>query len=165
MRNGSAARRVLSLICVVVLSGCAASGFHRRGELWRHKGAEFEVPDLTREGWRRFRLGGADLAFQKNGEGVIAVRVSCNHSPRPLQWAGRDLWLGIPREGLTVREREVGGRPAVETTGQAEGTAVRAVTVENEQCVMDVAHARLEDEADTGVFDRFLDGLRFGEGR
>jgi hypothetical protein len=121
------------------------------------------VPDLTREGWRRVRLDGTHLAFQKNGEGVIALRVSCHQSPRPIQWSGRDLWLGIPRQDLVVREREVAGRSAVEMTAQADGTAVRAVVVEEDRCVMDVAHVRPEDQSDTGVLDRFLDGLKFGE--
>jgi hypothetical protein len=154
---------VLSLICVVVLTGCAAGAFDRRGDVWRHAGAGFEVPDLTREGWRRLRLDGAQLAFEKNGEGVIALRVICDRSPRPLRWAGRDLWLGIPREDLVVREREIRGRPAVETAGRAEGTVVRAVIVENERCVVGAAHVRPGEQVDTGILDHFLDGLRFEE--
>jgi hypothetical protein len=162
LRTGSAVG-ALSLACVVFLSGCTASSFYRNGTAWRHRDAEVVAPDLMREGWKRVRVPETDLAFRKNGEGVIAMRVSCNGQPRSLLGAGRDLWLGIPRQQLLVRELEVNGRPAVETIGVADGTEVRAVVVETDGCVLDVAHVRVEDEPDSGVLERFLDKLRFGE--
>jgi hypothetical protein len=163
LRDGSAIGRVLSLICVVLLSGCLTSSFHQREATWRHCDSGLVVPDLAQEGWERFRLRGAELAFQKNGEGVIAVRVVCDGRERPLRWAGRDLWLGIPREDLVVREREVGGRSAIETAGRAEGAVVRAVVVEGDPCLVDFAHVHPVGSAVNGALDGLLERVRFGE--
>jgi hypothetical protein len=120
------------------------------------------VPDLTHEGWRRLRVDGAELAFEKNGEGIIAMRVSCGQRAGSLRSAGRDLWLGIPRRELAFREIEVGGHPAVETSGLADGAAVRAVVVTTDGCVLDLAHVRPESQPDSGALEQLLEGLRFG---
>lgn len=123
------------------------------------------MPDLGREGWRRVRLEGTDLAFEREGEGVLALRAQCGEEPRDLESAGRELWIGIRREGLVVRDREVGGWPALEIGGRADGVGVRAVVIRTERCLVDVAHVRPGGEPDAGVLERLLGGLRFEERR
>jgi hypothetical protein len=152
----------LSLVVVVGLFACL-SPFRLRGEVWRHPEAKVEVPDLGREGWRRIRLDGAQLAFQSDEEGVIALRAECGNRTPELQWAGRELWFGIPRGELAVEDREVGGRPAIEVSGEADGVRVRAVVVRSDRCLLDVAHVRPADIPDSGVLDRFLARTRMGD--
>lgn len=133
--------------------------------MWRHESARLEVPDLTREGWERVSIDGADLAFEREGEGVIAVRAECGGPPRALEWAGRELWLGIERKDLALREREVGGWPAVELSGEAQGVQVRAVVIQREGCLVDVAHAGPPGSSGEDPLERVLGALRFEESR
>ena len=150
------------MVVVVGLFACATP-FRLRGEVWRNPEANVEVPDLSREGWRRVHLDGAQLAFHSEEEGVIALRAECGDRMPDLRWAGRDLWLGIPRRELVVVEREVAGHPAIEVSGEADGVRVRAVVVQTDRCLLDVAYVRPADVPDSGALDRFLERTRLGE--
>ncbi len=120
--------------------------------------------DPALEGWSPVEVSGAELAFSKNGEGVIALRVHCPTGERTLRNASRDLWLGIPRQGLEVRDIEVQGRPAVETRATANGTEVRTVVVGSNGCIVQVAHALPSPHPETEVLERFLERLVLGAG-
>lgn len=120
--------------------------------------------DPAQEGWSPVEVSGAELAFSKKGEGVIAVRVRCPTGEKTLRNASRDLWLGIPRQGLEVRDIEVQGRPAVETRASSNGTEVRTVVVGSDGCIVQVAHALPSRLPESEALDRFLRGLVLGAG-
>ncbi len=161
MSTGSAALGALCLVFVLWLSGCAGTSFRLHGNAWRSPDAHLAVPDLTREGWERVRLDGADLAFRRGENGVIAVRARCGQAPRPLEWAGRELWFGIERGEVTLAKREIAGRPAVETSGEADGVTVRAVVVESGDCIFDFAYVRPADVPASDALEGFLARIEF----
>lgn len=154
----TACSAALAFAATLALSACVAASYvSRDGMLW-HPRHPLAVPDLAASGWRRVEVEGADLAFQKDRSGVIAVRVRCSGRRRPLPWESRELWLGIPRSMVRRRSMEVAGRPAVETIAQSGGLQIRTVVVKSEGCAVDLAHVVPPDSiSDSGsVFDEFL---------
>jgi hypothetical protein len=167
-RRAAAVALVLCHIEVLALAGCAGARFgaeDEHGLLW-DPARRVGVPDWTREGWERRSIADADLAFHKPGSGWIAVRVRCasGDSRQSLRWEGRGLWLGIPREGLERRAREIDGRPALEMSASSQGLTLRTAVVRSGDCTLDAAQTAPEHSAEAREsFDRFLAGIRLRE--
>jgi hypothetical protein len=151
---------LVALLLVSGLGGCATPAYISRGGLLWHPRYPLAVPDLSFAGWERVTLDETDLAFRKKDSGVIAVRARCPAEDQPLRWESRDLWLGIPRRSETHRRLEVDGRPAVATTAQSDGLAIRTAVVRTEDCALDLAHVAPTGDATADVFERFLERVR-----
>jgi len=148
---------------VLLLSGCISAAYlPRDGLLWEPE-SRVAVPDLSRSGWERVDIDGADLAFEHPEHGVIAVRVRSDMEDRPLLWESRSLWLGVPRDGGAREEVTVHGRTAVKMSARSQGLWLRTLVIEIEPgCLLDIAHATREQDT-RGVFDVFVAGIVFGQ--
>ena len=155
--------RASSAIAALCLCACAGSGFvGSDGLLWYRAGV-VGIPDLERSGWEAVRADGADLAFRKQGAGVIGVRLRCPapHDALPMRWESRELWLGVPREQSEQLPLELDGRQGIEVRATSDGLALRTVMVRVDACSLDVAQAApLGSAAAERGFARFLSGIR-----
>lgn len=150
-------------IALIACAACVTPGYVPRDGLLRHPRHPVAVPDLAAQGWERVPLDDADLAFQRDGAGVIAVRVRCPASRHPLQWESRGLWLGIDRGDEERSALEVDGHPAVETFAESGRLRVRTVLVRTPACSVAIAYVAPPGGEDLATFEGFIQGLRLGE--
>ena len=148
---------------VALLGACAGPAFTPSGGLLWDRARQVGVPDLTREGWQRDSIRGADLAFRKRDRGWIAVRMRCPApgDELPLRWESRELWLGIPRDALERRSLQIDGRSAVQMSARSGDLVLRTAVVRAGECSLDAAQSAPAQSADAGAsFERFLAGIR-----
>lgn len=148
----------VNAVALGVLLGCASVAFVPRGGLLWHPRHAVAVPDLSSSGWERVKVEGADLAFRRNGSGVIAVRVRCPppDADVPLRWEGRELWLGIPRGDMERFHLDVDGFEGINMTAQSDDLYLRTLVVRTEECSLDIAQAALEPREAHRVFESFI---------
>ncbi len=151
-------------LVALLVTGCVSAAYLPRDGLLWHPGSPVAVPDLSRSGWERIQIDGADLAFDHSQYGVIAVRVRGDEEERPLLWESRSLWLGVAREDGAREERTVQGRVAVEMSARSEGLWLRTLVIQVEPgCLLDIAHVAADGDS-RGIFDAFVAGIAFEDG-
>ena len=146
---------LLSLACVT------PPYLSRNGRLW-HPRQPVGVPDLSERGWQRVGVDGADLAFRREGDGVIAVRVRCPapDGQVPLRWEARRLWLGVPRDEIERQPLDVDGYPGVHISSSSRELHLRTLVVRTEACSLDVAQVAPLASPHAAVFEEFVSGIR-----
>lgn len=125
-----------------------------------HRTRGYAVHDLAAEGWRQTRFEGAEVAFTRPGEGVIALRSDCSDETRSAEARSRTLWHRVPFSRAERRAVRIGEHDAIETVAESDGARVRTLAIENGGCAFDlirVAPGGAGDEA----FERFVHSLRF----
>lgn len=155
-------RWMAALGCVVVVAaGCATRWIPQDQLLW-HPDYPLAVPDLSQEGWQRASIDGAEIAFGRQGEGVIAVHATCPVRKRdtPLRWQGRELWLGIPRGDMERFHFDVEGYEGVNISAESDGLYLRTLTVKTEQCLIDVVQVAPVDSPHDQIFENFVRRMR-----
>jgi hypothetical protein len=146
---------------VLVTAGCVAPRFLQEGPLLRYEAGEFAVPDLSRSGWERVEVEGADVAFRHPSEGTIAVHSTCGLSePLSLKWRSRELYLGVDAERRSQRPLEVNGLPAWEIVASVDGVWIRTILIWTGSCLVDLALARRESAEESEAFEGFVAGFR-----
>lgn len=157
--------RSAAALAGLMLCACATISYASRdGRLWHPRHA-VGVPDLVRRGWERIQLPDADLAFRRDGVGVIAVRVRCPGPGEaiPLRWEARRLWLGIPRGSVERFHLDVDGYEGVSMSADAKDLKLRTLVVRTESCSLDVAQVAPLASPHEQVFEEFIAEIRLGE--
>ena len=154
--------RFAPLAVAVVIAGCAAPAYVARGGLLWHPRHLVAVPDLSSAGWERVAIEDADLAFSKEGAGVIAVRTRCPppDDDIPLRWEGRWLWLGVPRGEIERFHLDVDGYEAVSMAAESRGLYLRTTTVRGPACSLDVVLVAPTRSGAELVFESFMAQVR-----
>jgi hypothetical protein len=157
----TACLRALSCILLLALPACATIYVARADMLW-HPDHPVGIPDLTTAGWQRVDIDGADVAFQRNGSGVIAVRVRCPapDDDVPLRWEARGLWLGVPRGDMERFYMDVDGYEGVSISAPHGDVMLRTLVVRTEACSLDVAQLAADPVEGVRVFEQFVAGVK-----
>ena len=152
----------LGWLALLAVAGCATSSYVQRGDLLWHPHHPVAVPDLGSAGWERVAVTDADLAFARDGDGVIAVRVRCPAPAAevPLRWEGRQLWLGVPRGKIERFHLDVDGYEGVSMASESDGLSLRTLTVRGPDCSLDVVQVAPADSGAELLFESFVAGVR-----
>jgi len=160
VRGGAGRRRLVGIVAIGLLAGCAAVRLEGGSYVVRGKGYRVAAP----AGWERI-ASDADLALGRPtlGAGLMAHGTCDGHgADRTLPILARHLRFGL-RDVTALEEAPVvvAGQPGIETRFEARlngaAVGVRAVTLQGPRCVYDLVAVAPPDELAAVIpdFERF----------